>query len=127
MHDQWFYTLEDNFNLIFTKLFPLLRFPVKRLSATKQEPREKEVAEVVQETPPRRGRGRRRMKETQLEGKKEEEEISEEGLTQSLQKRDQNIQENKAMVGIPLTLSPFVYSALLASEVVWLLNSVAVF
>lgn len=67
------------------------------------------------------------MKETQLEGKKEEEEISEEGPTQSLQKRDQNIQENKAMVGIPLTLSPFVYSALLASEVVWLLGSVAVF
>lgn len=136
LHDQWFYTLEDNFSLIFTKLFPLLRFPVKRLSAAKQEPREKEVAEAVQETPPRRGRGRRRMKETQLEGKKEEEEISEEGLTQSLQKRDQNIQENKAMVGIPLSLSPFiykgrewerVYSALLASEVVWLLGSVAVF
>lgn len=59
------------------------------------------MAEAVQETPARRGRGRRRMKETQLEGKKEEEEISEEGLTQSLQKRDQNIQENKAMVGIP--------------------------
>lgn len=67
------------------------------------------------------------MKETKLEGKKEEEEISEEGLTQSLQKRDQNIQENKAMVGIPPTLSPFVYSALLASEVVWLLGSVSAF
>lgn len=58
------------------------------------------------------------MKETQLEGQKEEEEIGEEGLTQSLQKRDQNIQENKAMVGIPPTPSAFVYSALLASEVV---------
>ncbi|XP_011607165.2 cell division cycle-associated 7-like protein [Takifugu rubripes] len=79
-------------------LLVALKFPVKRLSAAKQEPPEKEVAEAVQETPPRRGRGRRRMKETQLEGKKEEEEISEEGLTQSLQKRDQNIQENKAML-----------------------------
>lgn len=45
------------------------------------------------------------MKQKQQEGRKEEEEISEEGLTQSLQKRDQNIQENKAMVGFPLTLS----------------------
>lgn len=41
------------------------------------------------------------MKEKQPEARKEEEEISEDGLTQSLQKRDQNIQENKAMVGIP--------------------------
>lgn len=98
-------TLEDKFSLIFTKLLLLLRFPVKRLSAAKEEPREKEVAEAVQETPPRRGRGRRRMKEMQLEGKREEEEISEEGLTQSLQKRDKNIQENKAMVEIPPTLS----------------------
>lgn len=39
------------------------------------------------------------MKQTQQGGRSEEEELRDEGLAQSLQKREQNIQENKAMVG----------------------------
>lgn len=38
------------------------------------------------------------MKQKQQGDSSEEEELGEEGLPQSLQKRDQNIQENKAMV-----------------------------
>uniref|UniRef100_H3CB51 Cell division cycle associated 7 like n=1 Tax=Tetraodon nigroviridis TaxID=99883 RepID=H3CB51_TETNG len=72
-------------------LLVALKFPVKRLSERAQE---KDLEEADGETPPQRGRGRRRMKQA----RREEEELEEEGLPQSLQKRDQNIQENKAML-----------------------------
>ncbi|XP_035038900.1 cell division cycle-associated 7-like protein [Hippoglossus stenolepis] len=83
-------------------LLVALRFPVKRLSAPKQE------ANKDSPSPPRT-RGRQRMKqkqhkdaeEEQLEDEEEdeeEEEEKEEVLSQSLRKREKNIQENKAML-----------------------------
>lgn len=74
----------------------LLRFPVKRLSNTKQEPQEKKLKKPFQEIPFQRARGRREMK--QKDEEELEEEDKEEVLSQSLQKRDKNIKENKAMV-----------------------------
>lgn len=70
------------------------RFPVKRLSATKQEPQEKKVQKPVKETPPQGPSGRWRMKQQ----KEKEEEDKKEVLSQSLKNRDKNIKENKAMV-----------------------------
>lgn len=72
----------------------LLRFPVKRLSNTKQEPQEKKLKKPFKEIPFQRARGRRGMKQKD----EVEEEDKEEVLSQSLQKRDKNIKENKAMV-----------------------------
>uniref|UniRef100_G3NTC4 Cell division cycle associated 7b n=1 Tax=Gasterosteus aculeatus TaxID=69293 RepID=G3NTC4_GASAC len=66
-------------------LLVALRFPVKRLSTHKRELKEKNAKKPVKETPPsQRARGRQRMKPQQL--------------SQSLRKRDKNIQENKAML-----------------------------
>ncbi|XP_056271040.1 cell division cycle-associated 7-like protein [Pseudoliparis swirei] len=82
-------------------LLVALRFPVKRLSAAKQALKEKNVKKPVKETPPlQRTRGRQRMKQQQQQDEKEEEEKAdkEELLSQSLKKRDKNIQENKAML-----------------------------
>ncbi|KAF1381518.1 hypothetical protein PFLUV_G00154830 [Perca fluviatilis] len=84
-------------------LLVALRFPVKRLSTPKQKLQEKNVKKPVKETPPsQRVRGRQRMKQQQQqqeeEEEEEEEEDKEEVLTQSLRKRDKNIQENKAML-----------------------------
>ncbi|XP_034400958.1 cell division cycle-associated 7-like protein [Cyclopterus lumpus] len=87
-------------------LLVALRFPVKRLSTAKQELKEKNVKKPVKETPPLpRTRGRQRMKQQQQDEKEEEEEEEEEEEkdkdkeeSQSLQKRDKNIQENKAML-----------------------------
>uniref|UniRef100_A0AAQ4RJ32 Zinc-finger domain-containing protein n=1 Tax=Gasterosteus aculeatus aculeatus TaxID=481459 RepID=A0AAQ4RJ32_GASAC len=77
-----------------------LRFPVKRLSTHKRELKEKNAKKPVKETPPsQRARGRQRMKPQQQDEEEEEEEDEEEEvLSQSLRKRDKNIQENKAMV-----------------------------
>ncbi|XP_035537293.1 cell division cycle-associated 7-like protein [Morone saxatilis] len=83
-------------------LLVALRFPVKRLSAPKQEPQEKNVKNPVKETrSSQRGRGRQRMKQQQQDEEKEEEEEEdnkEEVQSQSLRKRDKNIKENKAML-----------------------------
>ncbi|XP_068431999.1 cell division cycle-associated 7-like protein isoform X2 [Clinocottus analis] len=79
-------------------LLVALRFPVKRLSTAKQELKEKNVKKPVKETPPlQRTRGRQRMTQ-QLQDEKEEDNDKEELLSQSLRKRDKNIQENKAML-----------------------------
>ncbi|XP_031709564.1 cell division cycle-associated 7-like protein [Anarrhichthys ocellatus] len=78
-------------------LLVALRFPVKRLSTPKQELKGKNVKKPVKESPPSwRARGRQRMKQQQQDEEEEEEE--EEVLSQSLRKRDKNIQENKAML-----------------------------
>jgi len=73
------------------------------------EPQEKSVNKPVKETPSsQRARGSQRMTlRQQLQSEKEEEreeegEAEEEVLSQSLQKRNKNIQENKAMVIKPL-------------------------
>ncbi|XP_054462313.1 cell division cycle-associated 7-like protein [Anoplopoma fimbria] len=89
-------------------LLVAMRFPVKRLSTPKQELKEKTVKKPVKETPPsQRASGRQRMKQQQQqkqeekeeEEEEEEEEDDKEGvLSQSLRKRDKNIQENKAML-----------------------------
>ncbi|KAM8839978.1 cell division cycle-associated 7-like protein [Spinachia spinachia] len=90
-------------------LLVALRFPVKRLSTHKRELKEKLVKKPVKETPPpQRASGRRRMKQQQQQQQQvkkeeeeddgEEEEEEEEVLSQSLRKRDKNIQENKAML-----------------------------
>ncbi|XP_070702874.1 cell division cycle-associated 7-like protein [Pempheris klunzingeri] len=89
-------------------LLVALRFPVKRLSTPKQELQEKKVKKSVRESPPlQRGRRRQGMKQQQQlqqqdekeeKDEEEEEEEEEEVLSQSLRKRDKNIQENKAML-----------------------------
>ncbi|XP_077937875.1 cell division cycle-associated 7-like protein isoform X2 [Gasterosteus aculeatus] len=81
-------------------LLVALRFPVKRLSTHKRELKEKNAKKPVKETPPsQRARGRQRMKPQQQDEEEEEEEDEEEEvLSQSLRKRDKNIQENKAML-----------------------------
>ncbi|KAL3043981.1 hypothetical protein OYC64_003757 [Pagothenia borchgrevinki] len=86
-------------------LLVALRFPVKRRSTPKMEPQEKSVNKPVKETPSsQRARGSQRMTlRQQLQSEKEEEreeegEAEEEVLSQSLQKRNKNIQENKAML-----------------------------
>ncbi|XP_040909060.1 cell division cycle-associated 7-like protein [Toxotes jaculatrix] len=86
-------------------LLVALRFPMKRLSTPKQEPQDKNVKEPVKETPlSQRARRRQRMKQMQdkeeeeEEQEQEQEEDKEEVLSQSLRKRDKNIQENKAML-----------------------------
>ncbi|KAM6903300.1 cell division cycle-associated 7-like protein isoform 1-T1 [Lycodopsis pacificus] len=75
-------------------LLVALRFPVKRLSTPKQELKGKNVKESP---PSQRARGSQRMKQQQQDEEDEEEE-EEEVLSQSLRKRDKNIQENKAML-----------------------------
>ncbi|XP_069032337.1 cell division cycle-associated 7-like protein [Embiotoca jacksoni] len=78
-------------------LLVALRFPVKSLSSPKQDSRQKNAKTPVKESPPSlRTRGRQTMKQKQQ--KEEEEEDKEEALSQSLKKRDKNIQENKAML-----------------------------
>ncbi|XP_018523527.1 cell division cycle-associated 7-like protein [Lates calcarifer] len=97
-------------------LLVALRFPMKRLSTPKQEPQEKNVRKPSKETPPsQRARGRQRMKqreeeeeeeedddddeeEEEQEEEEEEDDDKEKVLSQSLRKRDKNIQENKAML-----------------------------
>ncbi|XP_029920129.1 cell division cycle-associated 7-like protein [Myripristis murdjan] len=68
-----------------------LRFPTKRLSTPKQE-----LPEKQDKNPVRRGRPPKRVAET-IKCKNEEQE-EEELLSQSLEKRNKNIQENKAML-----------------------------
>lgn len=72
------------------------RFPVKRLSANKQEPQETEIKKPARETLSHKVKESLRKKQQQEE--KEEGEVKEEVMSQSLQKRDKNIKENKAMV-----------------------------
>ncbi|KAM7373097.1 hypothetical protein PAMP_007977 [Pampus punctatissimus] len=70
----------------------------KRLKT--KEPQKKNVKKPVKETPPSQ-RTRQRMKqqdEEDEEKEEEQEEGKEEVLSQSLRKRDKNIQENKAML-----------------------------
>lgn len=81
----------------------LFRFPIKRLSTPKQEPQKKNVKAPVKETP-RSQRAKKRTKQQDEgdggdEGEKKED--KEDVLSQSLRKRDKNIQENKAMVMTP--------------------------
>ncbi|XP_042291109.1 cell division cycle-associated 7-like protein [Thunnus albacares] len=78
-------------------LLVALRFPIKRLSTPKQEPQKKNVKKPVKETPPSQ-RTRQRMKQQDEEEEEEQEENKEDVLSQSLRKRDKNIQENKAML-----------------------------
>ncbi|XP_026205296.1 cell division cycle-associated 7-like protein [Anabas testudineus] len=85
-------------------LLVALRFPMKRLSTAKQESQKKNVNKAVKDDPPPQ-RGRRRQKQEQPDEEEEEEEEAEKGeedkeevLSQSLRKRDKNIQENKAML-----------------------------
>lgn len=73
------------------------RFPVKRLSANKQEPQETKIKKPARETLSHKVKESLRKKQQQEE-EKEEEEVKEEVVSQSLQKRDKNIKENKAMV-----------------------------
>ncbi|KAM4538829.1 cell division cycle-associated 7-like protein [Odontesthes bonariensis] len=83
-------------------LLVALRFPIKRLSSAKQEPQEKDIKKSVKGNPlTRRARGKQAMKQPQQEedvDEKEGEADEEEVLSQSLRKRDKNIQENKAML-----------------------------
>ncbi|XP_071356326.1 cell division cycle-associated 7-like protein [Trachinotus anak] len=82
-------------------LLVALRFPNKRLSTPNQEQQEKNIKKPVKGAPPsQRTRGRQSMKQRQDEEEEEEEqeEDKEEVLSQSLRKRNKNIQENKAML-----------------------------
>lgn len=74
------------------------RFPVKRLSANKQEPQETKIKKPARETLSHKVKESLRKKQQQQQEEKEEEEVKEEVVSQSLQKRDKNIKENKAMV-----------------------------
>lgn len=74
------------------------RFPVKRLSANKQEPQETEIKKPARETLSQKVKESLRKQQHQQQEEKEEEEVKEEVVSQSLQKRDKNIKENKAMV-----------------------------
>lgn len=78
----------------------LCRFPVKRLSNAKEEPQEKKFKKAVVESPSQTVAGRRRIKQQNEEEEEAEEEEEDKAdiLSQSLQKRDKNIKENKAMV-----------------------------
>ncbi|KAK5855198.1 hypothetical protein PBY51_005326 [Eleginops maclovinus] len=87
-------------------LLVAMRFPVKRQSTPKKEPLEESVNKPVKETTSSQ-KGTPRMtlrqqlqnkKEEQREEEEDEEEAEEEVLSQSLQKRNKNIQENKAML-----------------------------
>ncbi|XP_068189445.1 cell division cycle-associated 7-like protein [Antennarius striatus] len=73
-------------------LLVALRFPVKRLSAPKLEPQERNVKKPAKRAQPSQ-RGKQRMKQEEEEVEEEEEVIS-----HSLSKRDKNIKENKAML-----------------------------
>ncbi|KAM6974417.1 cell division cycle-associated 7-like protein [Tautogolabrus adspersus] len=76
-------------------LLVALRFPVKRLSTPKQKLSEKNLKKTVKDAPPAQGvRARQTVKEQQ----QDEEDDKEDVLSQSLRKRDKNIQENKAML-----------------------------
>ncbi|MEQ2306421.1 hypothetical protein AMECASPLE_008138 [Ameca splendens] len=86
-------------------LLVALRFPGKKGPASKQESNKKKVSKPVRKAHPSlRGKGRQKAKQDQKEDDKEEEEEEEgvkdkkEILSQSLMKRDRNIQENKAML-----------------------------
>lgn len=82
---------------------------MKRLSTPKQELQKKNVNKSVKETPPPQRARRRQRKQQQQQDEEEEVEVEEEEeeedkeevLSQSLKKRDKNIQENKAMVMDP--------------------------
>lgn len=76
----------------------LIRFPIKRLSSPKQQSQEKRATKPVTENPPPQTTRGRLAKKKQDEEEEEKEEDKEEVLSQSLKKRDKNIQENKAMV-----------------------------
>lgn len=73
----------------------LIRFPIKRLSSPKQQSK-RATKPVTENPPPQTARGRQAKKKQDEEEEKEED--KEEVLSQSLKKRDKNIQENKAMV-----------------------------
>ncbi|XP_071776288.2 cell division cycle-associated 7-like protein [Centroberyx gerrardi] len=75
-----------------------LRFPIKRLSTPKQELPEKRVKKPVTTAPPSRRTSERMKRKEKEEEEEEKEEEEEEVLSQSLRKRDKNIQENKAML-----------------------------
>ncbi|KAF0024742.1 hypothetical protein F2P81_023544 [Scophthalmus maximus] len=86
-------------------LLVALRFPMKRSSTPKQKAQENNVRKPVKDAPPsQRARGRQRVKQKphkeaeEEEEEEEEEEDKEDVLSQSLRKRDKNIQENKAML-----------------------------
>lgn len=67
------------------------RFPVRRISASKQEPQKAQRRWPPGETLSQRLKGR-------LKKGKQPKEVKEEIVSKSLQKRDENIKENKAMV-----------------------------
>uniref|UniRef100_A0A3P9K014 Cell division cycle associated 7 like n=1 Tax=Oryzias latipes TaxID=8090 RepID=A0A3P9K014_ORYLA len=91
---------EDSSPLKRRSLLVALRFPMKRASSRQQKLRgEKCKTTVKGDAPSRRGRGRQARHEKQ--DKDEEEEARKEkadALSQSLNKRKKNIQENKAML-----------------------------
>ncbi|XP_028256214.1 cell division cycle-associated 7-like protein [Parambassis ranga] len=84
-------------------LLVALRFPMKKVSTPKQQLQNKTNKKPVKQTPPLRTlRGRQTKKVQKQEDEKKEEEKEEddkdEVMSQSLKKRDKNIQENKAML-----------------------------
>ncbi|XP_051812110.1 cell division cycle-associated 7-like protein [Acanthochromis polyacanthus] len=81
-------------------LLVALRFPVKRLSSPKQDSQKRSAKKPVKQNPPsQRSTGRKIMKQKQDKEKKDQEEKDKEDVpSQSLKKRDKNIQENKAML-----------------------------
>lgn len=78
-------------------IFNCHRFPVKRLSTSKQEPRETQIRPPGRETLSQRVKEGLRKKQQQQQQQLEKE-VKEEVVSKSLQKRDKNIKENKAMV-----------------------------
>ncbi|XP_030003809.1 cell division cycle-associated 7-like protein [Sphaeramia orbicularis] len=90
-------------------LLVALRFPMKRLSTPKQEPRKKNVKADKVSPPSQRARRRvrqeeeeeeeeKKKKEKEEEEKEKKEEEEEEGMSQSLKNHYRNIEENKAML-----------------------------
>ncbi|RVE66983.1 hypothetical protein OJAV_G00112640 [Oryzias javanicus] len=78
-------------------LLVALRFPIKRASSTKQK--EKCKTTIENDAPSQRRRGRRARNEQQHKDEEEEAEKDKtDVLSQSLNKRNKNIQENKAML-----------------------------
>lgn len=84
---------------------------MKRLSSSKKEPRQRNMSELVRCTPPSQRaseevkpekRIKAREEKEKKEGKEDKNDVErddeEKVLSQSLKKRDKNIQENKAMV-----------------------------
>lgn len=74
------------------------RFPVRRVSASKQKYHRAQSRWPARETLSQKVKECLKKKQQQQEDEEPEEEVEEEVVSKSLQKRDKNIKENKAMV-----------------------------